>query len=119
MWNGRSMTCPLFIDYTRECVKKYKHVIQVPTFDICQSNNYSECPIYSMISGDAKKCEYTDICDKEISFIGVDFERLKYIGNKYCLHGNERNCAIYKLRKAGKKVPLALSPDGSIRELKI
>ena len=111
------MTCPLYIDYTRECIRKYKRVIQVPSFDICQNNLYAECPIYNIISGYVKMCEYTDICDKEVPFIGVDFERLKYISNKFCLHRNEGNCAIYKLRKAGVEVPRDLSPDGSIRTL--
>jgi hypothetical protein len=111
------MICPLFKDYTRECVKDYKCVIQVPTFDVCESGNYVECPIYNIITDKVEKCEYTSVCDENIPFAGVDFKRLKYIGNKFCLHGNERNCAIYKLRKIDKEVPKNLSPDGSIRTL--
>jgi hypothetical protein len=113
------MTCPFFKDFTRECVKEYKRVIQVTTFDVCESGNYVECSIYNMITDKVEKCEYTYVCDQDVNFAGVDFERLKYIGNKFCLHGNEGNCAIYKLRKAGKELPKNLSPDGHIMNLKM
>ncbi len=111
------MTCPFFEDFTRECVKQYKRVIQVPAFDVCEMGDYVECPIYNIITDKVEKCEYTYVCDEDVNFAGVDFERLKYIANKFCLHGKEGNCAIYKLRKVGIEVPRDLSPDGSIRTL--
>jgi len=112
------MTCPMYKDYTRGCVKKYNRVLQVPTFDICESDNYDECPMYNIITNKVECCEYTPACDKEMDFGIWDIEHLKYIANNFCFHGKKKNCAIYKLRNASKEVPKELQPDGRMIELK-
>ena len=113
------MGCPLYEDFSRGCVKKYRRVLQVPTFDICESDNYDECPMYNIIMKKVECCKYTPACDKEMDFGSWDFKHLKYIATNFCFYGKKENCAIYKLRKAGKDVPKELQPDGSKVELKL
>lgn len=112
------MTCPMYKDYTRECVTSYESAIKVFSFDICDSDNYNECPLYNIITNKVEYCEYTHKCDEEMNFGSLDFEHIKDIATNFCFYGNKKKCAIYKLRKAGKKVPKGLQSDGKIIELK-
>ena len=107
------MTCPLYKDSTRTCIRKYERVLKIQTFDICISNNYDECPMYNIIEKKVECCEYTPVCDEEMDFSVWDFEHLKNIANNFCFYGKKEKCAIYKLRKVGKDVPKGLQPDGS------
>ncbi len=112
------MTCPMYKDYTRECVSSYKSAIQVFSFDICDSNDYNECPLYNIITNKVDYCEYTHDCDVEMNFGSWNFEHIKHIANNFCFYGKKKNCAIYKLRKADKEIPKGLQPDGKIIEIK-
>jgi hypothetical protein len=109
-----NMVCPLYKDYIRECVNNYKEVLQVPTYEVCESDNFNECPMYKIIVDKIECCEYTPECDKEMNFSIWDYEHLKNIANNYCFLGKKNKCAIYKLRKANRKVLNGLQPDGKI-----
>ena len=112
------MTCPMYKDYTRECVENYNRVLQVSSFDICETDKYNECPMYNIIMRKVECCEYTPECDKEMNFGIWDFEHLKYIATNFCFRGKKGNCAIFQLRNAGIEVPKGLQPDGKIVEVK-
>ena len=112
------MTCPLYNDYTRECVNKYKRVLKVPTYTVCNSDDFDECPMYEIIVKKVECCEFTPKCDEDMNFAIWDYELLKYIANNFCFHGKKVNCAIFKLRNEGKEIPEGLQPDGKIVELK-
>ncbi len=112
------MSCPMYADFTRGCVKKYRKVIQIPSFDICKSDNYDECPMYNIIIKNVEYCEYTPICDEIMDFSSWDYEHLKYIATNFCFYGKKENCAIYNLKKENKIIPKGLQPDGRMIESK-
>lgn len=115
------MSCPLFVDYTRECVEIYPEIVQISSYDICQSNNYETCPVYIMIKSPEKNCENTVKC--YVTFfkfnLEISIEKLTEIAEKYCFNEeNREKCEIYKIIESGDEIPRGLLGDGSIAETK-
>ena len=116
------MTCPLFKIFTRGCIEKFKGIIRVGTYGVCQSQDgYTKCPFYRVIDEPDACCKYTEECiNLRLKDTGgsVPYEAIVQVAETYCFSNNNVNCAIYKLREAGKDVPIDISPDGSKIEMK-
>lgn len=106
------MECPLFVDYTRECLKE---VVSLPadTLVFCTTGRYKDCPFYRSIKKIGFVCECVIGCPAYESLKVGDFEQFVVIANQYCLSENSRNCKRYILKKQGKPVSKELLPDGS------
>jgi len=120
------MPCPLFIDFTRECIHKFPDIASIGTYDYCSSDSYKLCPLYKMIVEKSPHCEFIGKCG--MSFIEYfSYPKLveMYESNpqsflEYCLSDdNKVNCALYKYRKEGKDAPYGLLPDGRKIKLKV
>lgn len=112
------MGCPMYKDFTRECITRFGGIIHFSSFDICEADGYRDCPFYRVINKIEPICEYAEKCSIYF-FVGTfDFGELIAEAKKYCFSKNYENCERYKLRKAGKEPPKELYPDGSIVELK-
>lgn len=107
------MTCPLFVDFTRECIEEIES-IPPNTFSFCTTKNFSKCPFYIVLREKRSVCKNIKNCPfyKELS-IG-DFNEFSHIANKYCLSKNPATCARYKENEAGNTPPLRLHPDGTL-----
>ena len=112
------MSCPLYKDFTRECAEKFEGIVQISSFDVCESDRYKECPFYRLINEPEKLCEYADRCVQGEFIWKESFERIMWVSNTYCLSENKVNCERYKLMKTGEVVPENLRVDGSRIELK-
>jgi hypothetical protein len=117
------MVCPLYIDFTRECIKKFPSLVKFTTIQTCESEQYGDCPIYQVCMSDFN-CEYMQSCAEQYNtkipalfkIIYSNKEALKAasdIWTNYCLsQENSKNCAKYQLYSKGEKPPLTLMPDG-------
>ena len=106
------MNCPMFIDYTRECLKGIGF-LPSNTLDYCQTDKYKECPFFKTLNNIGVHCECIEKCNAYKYFGIHDFIKFTEIAEKYCLSENKINCERFKLRKSGKEVPVNLLPDGS------
>jgi hypothetical protein len=117
------MGCPKYEDNTRTCVEEFTEVINFVSFDFCESDEYGNCPIYKLIKGEAKPCEFLKECRIHFSKMPsekADFKTALMDGmNKLCLSDKNVTCEIYKLRKDNKNIPEGLLPNSSILELNI
>lgn len=115
------MTCPLFVDYTRECIEKFKDLIQIESFSICESDEgYKDCIFYIAIKNPEKNCQYSEQCI-QVYFMYLDGQEsfgekwFSDVGKIFCLDPKNRiNCARFKEYEAGKKPSPHLLPDGTI-----
>ncbi len=119
------MVCPLYIDFTRMCIKKFPAVVMFSTFQPCKSEQYADCPIYQACSSDFF-CEYMPSCAKQYSekipkliqntFMDKKiFEILKDTWTNYCLSPEKlKTCARYQQFSKGEIPPFNLMPDGGI-----
>jgi hypothetical protein len=110
------MACPLFVDYTRECITEIE-VLPADTFNYCLTEFYKECPFFRVIKGISPICEYIKNCPMYAYFKVGDFEKFVKITKEYCLSENNVNCKRYSLRKSGKIPPPNLSPEGDLLEI--
>ena len=122
------MVCPLYVDFTRECITKFPDFLVFPTFDLCGSENYKECLAYLIVTSPFV-CQYLTICGNEYrknlpkiitQMIGEKETREIYykIIVQYCVsQENHAKCAKYKLLSEGKIPPITLFPDGSVYNL--
>jgi len=113
------MSCPMYKDFTRECAEKFKEVINISNFNVCNSDRYKECPFYRIFNEPEKLCEYVHKCVGGEFIWKESFERIMWVSNNYCLSENKINCERYKLMKTGKTVPENLLADGSKIELDV
>ena len=113
------MSCPLYKDFTRECIKDMKELEQINSFDFCESDGYEDCPTYKIITGKVLPCEFMEKCRKRRDVKDVDFETIKRFANDFCLSENKVNCEVYKLYNSGKNVPDELHPDGTKSKIEI
>lgn len=123
------MSCPLFVDFTRECLEKYPEIINISSYDICQSNTHDKlCPLYMILVEKKKPCEFFQKCFKQ--FIEKeDFLQSKVPGGHtlfrekelqmFCFNEQNRtNCKIYQLFNEGNDdIPLDLIPSGYLNDL--
>jgi hypothetical protein len=98
------MTCPLFIDLTRECIKRFENITQIYNFDICQSDEYNDCFFYHIIKNEFN-CKYMNQCIESFLEGTPKFFKIIVSDNKisniirpvldrYCL--SESNCLTCK-----------------------
>ena len=117
------MSCPKYKDNTRTCIEEFEEIMYFESYDFCESDEYGNCPIYKLIKGEAKPCEFFLECMIHISkmpFESADFKTAIIDGmNRLCVSDKNVTCAIYKLRKTNKNVPEGLLPNGLILEFNI
>jgi hypothetical protein len=118
------MGCPLYVDFTRECISKFPDFLVFPTFDLCKSDDYKECLAYLIVSSPFN-CSYLITCGNEYkknipkiitNLLGEKEIRDIYYRytTQYCISPeNHVTCAKYKLLSEGKTPPITLFPDGS------
>ena len=106
------MSCPLFVDYTRECTKEIEK-LPLDTFDYCTTDRYVDCPFYLLINKKITSCGNIKSCPVYSWFRVGGFQEFIKITNQYCLSDNFIYCKRYILKKSGLKVPDDLFPDGS------
>jgi hypothetical protein len=117
------MTCPYYIDFTRDCIKTYPAIIQYKDFSSCESENYQKCLVYRILQSEFR-CHYLQTC---LNMFPEDIpEFFKLLNNDpaiyefvtkptyhYCLSKeNHVQCVRYKMRQDGKEPPPGLSPEG-------
>ncbi|MCU0666882.1 MAG: hypothetical protein MUF05_07305 [Candidatus Omnitrophica bacterium] len=106
------MDCPMFVDYTRDCLDKIGFLPQ-DTFYYCQSDKHKECPFFKTLNNIGFHCDCVKKCVAYKNFGISDFDNFVKIANRYCLSSNNVNCARFKVRQSGEVVPEDLLPDGS------
>jgi hypothetical protein len=109
------MPCPMFINCTRECIKKIKYTPS-DTLQWCVSEKFEECPFYRQINGIGILCENIESCPTYEYFAIGDFEEFLKMTKEYCLSENNTACRRYQLKKAGQKPPAEMLPDGKMRK---
>ncbi len=112
------MGCPLFVDYTRECVEDIR-TLPPDTYNYCQSKDYQKCPFYIKKQNLKTACEFVDKCPFFNNFNMNSFDEFMNITKNYCLSEKHEDCERYKLKMSGKNVPIELRPDGEIIELRL
>ena len=112
------MSCPMYKDFTRECIEKFEEIITISNIDVCESDRYKECPFYRFLNEPEKCCEYVDKCLHGKTIWTSSFERIMWVSKTYCFSENKVNCERYKVMKIGKATPEGLRVDGSRIELK-
>jgi hypothetical protein len=110
------MPCPLYADFTRECITKIE-VTPDASFDFCNSDRYIECPFYRTIQNIGEFCENIKKCPIYAHFSLGEFEKFLQMTKQYCLSENHVYCQRYKIKKEAKEVPKELLPDGRTIEL--
>ena len=118
------MSCPLFKDFTRNCIIEFPDFVVYSNFDSCKSKQYQKCPLYIVVKS-GFKCQYLQTCSHAFlkgvpNFIEKLFLDEKFKGDilislmkKYCLsEDNYRNCARYALISRREEPPLTLFSDG-------
>lgn len=122
------MACPLFVDFTRLCLKKFPVLVKFTDFQTCESEQYIDCPVYQ-VHNSGFCCKYFHSCTKQhvenmpklimdIFMSKEVFEALKGIWMNYCLSPvNSKTCAKYHCYSKGETPPIDLQPDGSIISL--
>ncbi len=106
------MSCPEFMDYTRECTSK----VEFQTRDIikfCVSDEYMQCPIYRIIAQEGTTCKNTENCQIYGEVKLANFEKFIAMANQYCVSENCVNCQRYKIKELGDMPPIDLLPDGN------
>jgi len=112
------MTCPLYNDFTRDCIKTFEALVDIYNYDYCDSDESKDCLFYHIITDKDKICKYIDICiSKTLEIPGkalkLSIEKANMIGKEYCRGENRVNCIQYKAMESGKEVSLGDLPDGS------
>jgi hypothetical protein len=117
------MACILYKDFSRGCIVKFKDLLKVSNYDVCQSQDgYKKCPFYRVIDEPDACCKYTEECiNLCLNNTGgsVPYKSMVQVGESYCFSDNNVNCVVYKLREEGKDVPIDISPDDSKIEMEI
>jgi hypothetical protein len=120
-----AMTCPYYIDFTRDCIKTYPSIIKNKDYSNCESETYQKCIIYNILKSDFR-CEYLDTClnmfpndiPEFYKLLNEDKTIYEYVTKPtyhYCLSKeNHIHCERYKLKKNGTQPPPGLTPDGQI-----
>jgi len=108
------MTCPLFNDYTRDCLKVFPTLISSDSLTLCTSEKYEEnCVFFRIITQKEPICEFAIGLSKCPLVDMVNAEQFDELAKAYCLSQNKKACKRYSLKKEGKDVPASLLPNGS------
>ena len=119
------MTCPYYVDFTRDCRRTYPMIIEHRDFTPCESEGYHRCLVYNILKSDFR-CQHLDTCLNMFPSDLPDFYTVlnqnrviyDYVTKpvyQYCLSkDNHVHCARYKLKQDGQEPPPGLNPDGNI-----
>ena len=55
------MTCPYFVDYTRNCLTEFPQMFQYSDFDLCDSDDYDNC-LHYYFAKTKSRCKYVSKC---------------------------------------------------------
>jgi hypothetical protein len=116
MEETKKQNCPLFVDFTRECIKDievYPHEITQEMLGFCRTPRYAQCPFYQILKTDKPVCKNIKKCPAFKNFQSADFDEFAEISNTYCTSANHKNCQRYITKETGEPVPIDLHPDGS------
>jgi hypothetical protein len=105
------MACPLYRDFTRECVEKIES-LPADTMGYCESGKYKDCPFYRIITRKGEVCANVAKCSAFAKFRLGDFEKFVEISNRFCTSKDHVKCKRFILKASGKDVPVTLHPDG-------
>lgn len=117
------MSCPYFIDFTRNCIRKYPAIIQYKDYSKCESDGYKKCIIYNILSS-TFRCKYLDSClnmfpddlPEFFKLLNQDETIYAFVTEptyRYCLsQQNYLQCVRYKIKETGQRPPPGLTPDG-------
>jgi len=117
------MVCPLYVDFTRMCIKKFPGLVKTASYEICESEQYVGCQIYKICKSDFN-CEYLHDCSKQylekmpkfVTTLFMDDKGVKDMTDilmKFCLSPEKsKTCAKYQLYSKGEIPPINLLPDG-------
>lgn len=123
------MSCPYYIDFTRDCIKTYPAIIKYKDFSSCESEGYHKCLVYRILQSDFR-CPYLSTClnmfpeelPEFFQLLNKDPAVYEYVTKptyQYCLSKeNHAQCARYKMRHEGIEPPPGLTPDGQNVDLK-
>jgi len=117
-YGDENMSCPMYKDFTRECIEKFEEIINISNLDVCESDRYKECPFYRILNEPEKHCKYIYKCLEGAAIWKLSFERITQVSKTYCFSENRVNCERYKVMKTGKAIPEGLCADGIRTELK-
>jgi len=109
------MGCPLFVDYSRECIVKieiYPSQITHKILNLCTTGDYKECPFYRILYRKESVCKNIMNCPVFSKFQIDDFDKFMELSREYCVSKNHKKCKRYIISKKGKGVPPHLHPDG-------
>ena len=112
------MTCPLFNDFTRDCLNIFPTLISSGSLTLCNSEEYEEkCVFFRIITQKEPICEFATGLSKCPLIEIVNTDKFKELAKKFCLSKNKTACKRYNLKKEGKDVPENLLPDGSFAQI--
>lgn len=106
--------CPLFVDFTRECISKidvYPSEISFEMLGFCQSEKHSNCPFYKILKTNEDVCLYIKKCPAFRKFQKKDFDKFVDISNRFCT-GGYKKCLRFQKSQKGEPVPENLHPEG-------
>jgi len=108
------MTCPLFEDYTRSCLKVFPTLISTDSLKLCTSEDYEkECVFYRFIERKEPICDYAKGLLKCPLVTMVSNEQFVDFAWHYCLCEKFTSCERYHLKNQNEEVPDGLLPDGT------
>ena len=110
------MTCPLYNDFTRECLDYFDGLLY-NTYEYCESSDYNKCPFYKAIKKEGPVCDNIFNCPFCKLLSNADFNKYKNILDDYCLTEKYKECERWKKKNVGKKVPDNLFPDGTVLDV--
>jgi len=117
------MSCPYYIDFTRDCIRTYPAIIQYKDFSSCESESYQKCLVYHILQSDFR-CQYLQTClnmfpddlPEFFKLLNQDAAIYEFVTKptyQYCLSKeNHMQCIRYKIKQEGKEPPPGLTPDG-------
>jgi len=117
------MSCPYFVDFTRDCIRTYPAIIQYKDFSSCESEAYTKCLVYHILQSDFR-CQYLNTClnmfpddipefFKLLNQNPAIYEFVTKPTYQYCLSKeNHVQCVRYKIKQEGKEPQPGLTPDG-------
>lgn len=115
--NQPKQHCPLFVDFTRECIRDievYPHEITKEMLEFCKTSQYSKCPFYKILQTSEPVCKNIKKCPAFKNFQSEDFDEFVKISNTYCTSPDHTKCKRYIIKESEKPVPIDLHPDGSV-----
>ncbi len=112
------MSCPMYLgDHARDCIIRFKELVNIIQYYICESDAYKDCPFYKVINKEVTPCEFLEKCNRHQKYGNLDFKKISELTALYCFSDNRVNCSIYKLRKENKSIPENLMADGTKIEI--